>query len=280
MKDAPKFTPARRIEIEFRRAIDKLLRQTLDIPPGSTIGEILDRIGTVVSTELATLFSRRMVGELRVSNARSWREAARISGRGREIYQALSGELQGPVGDRMRELIRENAELITSIPDDLRQAVNREISGLQQQGLRSDVIAEYLRKRVPKLARTKAALIARTETAKAALALTEARSEGMGIDWYQWQTAEDQRVRDAHRAMNKVLVAWADPPAPEQLVGEESEGNYHAGGIYNCRCISLPIVDLDLVQWPAKVYSSGRVQRMTRGAFQKLSGMDRRLSVA
>lgn len=270
-----------RIEIDFRRAIEKLLARQLHIPPGSSIGEILDRISEVIRKEtifedLGVLFSRRMVTQVRAVNARSWREAARKAGRGQEMYSALKQELRGPVGVRLQELVRENAQLISSITAELRESINREVASLQEQGYRPSTVAEHIRRRVPELAHSRAALIARTEVSKAATALSQARSEDLGIAWYQWATSRDQRVRPSHRIMDKVLVRWADPPAPERLAHIESTlGNYPAGGAPNCRCIPLPLVNLNEITWPAKVYHSGRIERMTRGRFEKFSGLRR-----
>lgn len=275
------FETPRRIEVEFRRAIENLLLTRLNIPPGATISEILDRISEVIRTEtnfekLGLLFSRRMVGQVKAINARSWREAARKAGRGQEIYASLRAELAGKIGERVNELVEENAQLISTIPQDIRESVAREIARLEQEGLRPNSIAEYIRLRIPKLAQSRAALIARTETAKAVTALTQARSEDLGIEWYQWLTAKDQRVRPAHKVFEKVLVRWEDPPAPEAFVRINSTlGRYNAGEAPNCRCVAIPVVDLDLITWPARVYRRGRIERMTRGRFARLAGIRR-----
>ena len=125
----------------------------------------------------------------------------------------------------------------------------------------------------PKLAENRIRLIARTEISRAETDLTRARAERIGADWYQWATSEDQRVRKSHKNMDKVLVAWNDPPNPEVLVNEKSNaGHYNGGSTYNCRCLCLPIISLDEISWPARVYSAGSITRMTRAKFSKLSG--------
>jgi uncharacterized protein with gpF-like domain len=70
--------------------------------------------------------------------------------------------------------------------------------------------------------------------------------------------------------MQGVLVEWNDPPAPELLVGKSGEGYYHAGNIYNCRCIAMPLVSIDDVSWPHRVYTNGKVQTMSLAAFKRL----------
>jgi hypothetical protein len=72
--------------------------------------------------------------------------------------------------------------------------------------------------------------------------------------------------------MSDVLIAWSDPPSPEQLFGEKSYGKYHAGNIFNCRCYPEPLVELHYVNWPHKVYHGGQIKTMTLAQFERLIG--------
>jgi SPP1 gp7 family putative phage head morphogenesis protein len=177
--------------------------------------------------------------------------------------------MNGPVGLRVNELIAENARLILGLPDDLAQRTAAFVGREQRRGLRAAEIAKALEQKLPQVAQSRAKLIARTEVGKAETALTEARAERLGLAWYDWATSEDQRVRPSHRKMAKVLVAWSDAPAPEQLAGERSAGHYHPGGVWNCRCIALPLIDLDEVRWPHKVYSHGQIDLVSRRDFER-----------
>lgn len=269
-----------RIITEFRRSI----LRSLGISPHQTPLEVLRAFAeistnTTVLEDIAARLASHMVTQVRTSNARSWREAARKASRGREIYEALQREMRFGIGDKVNDLIAENAKLISSIPSKVRSEVNNEIADMQLQGLRPETIREHLRVRIPQLTRHRAALIARTEVGKAAMAITQVRSENLGIEWYQWATSEDQRVRPSHRKLDKVLVAWNDPPAPEALDGIRSNlGHYNAGNAPNCRCDAYPIVSLDTITWPARVYSGGSIRRMTRGQFAEFSGIRRRVA--
>lgn len=279
------FTPPRRIEREYEALINRLFRKYLPLGELLTPESVLRAFAGLatnqsVLTSIAGGIATRMVTHLRNANARSWRAAATESGKGRAIFEAIEAELHSGVGLRMEQLVAENARLISSIPERVRGEVNNEISRLQLQGLRPEVVADYLRRRVPQITRAKAALIARTETGKAATALTQARSEDLGLGWYQWQSAEDQRVRPAHKLMDKCLVSWQDPPAPEVLAHLKNQGHYAPGGIYNCRCVALPIVNLNVISWPARVYINGTLRRMSRAAFAELSGVWQRRAAA
>ncbi len=223
--------------------------------------------------EAAETIARRMVTGVAVANARSWRQAAHRSLQGRRIFEALKTEMQGPVGLRVNDLIERNARLIRSLPEDIAQRTARYIAREQQRGKRANAIAEALEKRVPEFTRNRVSLIARTEVSKAETALSQARAERLGVDWYEWATSEDQRVRASHRLLDQVLVRWADPPSPEQLAGERSTlGHYNPGGAPNCRCVALPLIALDEVRWPHKVYEHGRIEWMGRREFERWAG--------
>jgi SPP1 gp7 family putative phage head morphogenesis protein len=271
----PDFRTTQRLEDDYRRAIERLIIKYLKVPADATWQDIRRKVAQLAKNKtflerLSRVISRQMVTMVNRSNASSWQEAAAESSRGRAIYSALREGMRGPVGIRVREIVSENARLISSIPQYLRVSVNRQIAEAQREGLRPETIAKQLLARVPQLTRSRARLIARTEVAKATTGLTEARSEEMGIGWYLWSTSRDSRVRPSHRKMENVLVAWNDPPAPELLVGEQSAGRYHAGEIYNCRCDAQPVVTLDIFKWPMKVFSRGRIQYMTRARFENL----------
>lgn len=257
------FSPALRIEAQFRRSIVRIVRNFLERGDRGTLDE------------LAELVAQRMLGELERSNDRAWREM--IDARSMQIYEGLQREMQNGIGTRRRELVAENARLITRVPERIRTSVNLEIARMGERGMRPDVVAQYLERRIPQLTRRHAAAIARTETSKAASALTRARSESLRIDWYEWLTAKDQRVRASHRLMEKVLVSWKEPPNPEGLDHVSSRlGHYHAGNAPNCRCVSVPLISLAQVAWPARVYWNNAIHRMTMAQFAELSGIQRR----
>src|SRR6185312_398378 len=255
--------------LDYARSIRRLLTDFLvDVQSPSDLYNIA---ANGRFSMLADEVAHRMVAQAAVRNARSWKYAARQAMRSREIYQALEIEMSGPVGYAVRRMVQENASLIRSIPGDLARRMTKHITERQQSGVRAETISEELRKWLPHIAKSKANLIARTETARAETAFTRARAENLGLTHYQWLSAEDSRVRKSHRLMDKVLVRFDDPPSPEALAHEHSTlGKYNAGSAPNCRCICAPLVSLDEVRWPAKVYRAGRIQRLTKSQFTNL----------
>jgi hypothetical protein len=72
--------------------------------------------------------------------------------------------------------------------------------------------------------------------------------------------------------MQGVLIRWSDPPAPEQLKGIKSTlGHYHAGDAPNDRCYAAPLIDVDRINWPHKVYVNSQIIMMTRSRFIQLA---------
>lgn len=214
---------------------------------------------------------KRMVTPLAMSNLRNWRKAAREQTKSKQLYNSLMQEIQECLKRDIDSQVLENAALIRTLPNDVAQKVVKDVSDMALAGERASSIASVIREKTDQHARASARLIARTEVSKTTTALTKARAENLGLKWYVWRTVQDgDRVRKSHREMEGVLVRWDNPPSPEQLVGEKSEGYYHAGNIWNCRCYPEPLIEISDIQWPAKVYLNGQIRRMGRREFEQL----------
>lgn len=282
MKD-PSFHRPLRLEEVYRREIQRLIDSYLKMPDITTLGELNVRMveygkSSNFLQKYAQTIAERMVNRIVVQNERSWRVAARKSNRGGEIYQMLRSSLQGDTGRRVQQLIDENALLIRSVPQNVARTLVRHIQTETLKGRRSSDIMKDIAPKMQQMKRYEIQRLARTEVAKADTAVTRTRAEAIGLNWYQWQTAEDGRVRDSHKHMDKVLINWNDAPSPEQLDKMKSQGHYHAGNIYNCRCVALPIVTLNEISFPAKVYYSGSIKRMSRNQFALISGVNKQLA--
>ena len=214
---------------------------------------------------------KRMVTPLSVDNMRTWRQAARKSTKGKFLYRVLMEELDQGIGHVINNQVISNASLIRTLPNDVAQKVTKNIAEEVLKGERARSIEQIIRQETDKHSRASARLIARTEVSKTQSALTQARSEQIDLRWYVWRTALDgDRVRKSHRLMEGVLVNWKDPPSPEELAGEKSSGHYHAGNIYNCRCYPEPLLDIDDVRWPHKVYQNGQIISMGKRQFEQI----------
>ena len=266
---------ADRISKSYSSAMSSTMRKLLKgIDKEDDIVSAINKILSLKSfTDWAEFLAYNMINRVYKSTYKSWREAAQDSNRGKLIYQLLKKELQGPVGATVNDLIIRNSRLIKSLPVELGEEISIYIQKRTVEGVRPEQIKKEIMVKAPQLTEARAKLIARTETSKAHTALTEARSLSLNIPAYVWRTSKDERVRDSHKHMEGVVIFWNDPPNPEKLIGKKSYGNYHAGNIFNDRCYPSPIIILDDLTFPVKVYRNGNIVKMSKKQLSELMGV-------
>ncbi|WP_297428684.1 phage minor head protein [Clostridium sp.] len=280
-KDTAKdlWQPKRRIELTYQRSLRALMRKLeKELKGKNDLASILNTIKKFTKSkefqEHAYAAARKMVTSVFTDVGKTWRTAARVNSKGREIYEVLKNEIDTtPIGISIREQVERNAKLITEVPRTVSEEITDYVTKRAFEGRRASDISEELQSKYPKMFKSKVDLIARTETSKASTALTKARCDNLGIKAYIWRTSEDSRVRTSHDHMDDVIIFWDNPPSPEALVKEKNVGNYHAGNIYNCRCYAEPIIRLDFVKWPHKVYYNNKISYMTRKQFEQIAGI-------
>lgn len=198
-----------------RAQIDALMRQYAD-----TI------------TPWAQDLAGKVVAQIDFQNRRAYARHTRKMSRG------LRAELDSaPTGEMMRLMMAEQVELIRSLPTEAAQRVHEIAQKNLTTGARyDDLVAEIMR--TGEVTKSRATLIARTETARTGSNLTMARAMHVGSVEYTWETVRDEAVRPSHRRMQGQVVAWADPPELDGLRG-------HAGCLPNCRCYPAPLIPGD-----------------------------------
>lgn len=177
--------------------------------------------------------TRRMLAEINQRDERMWATQAQ------EMGIALRKELHNaPTGQVMRQLMSEQVQMITSLPTEAAQRVHDlVIKGMEDSARADEVTREILRS--GEVTESRAKLIARTEVARSASALTQARAQHIGSTQYIWRTSGDSDVRPGHRAMNGKVCEWANPPAVDE---NGRVMHHHPGAIWNCRCYPEPII--------------------------------------
>lgn len=268
---------SRRIENEYLKSLYTLCDMFRKI--AESVGEdqqlYLQRMNNFQNSyqyeKFITSAVKRMVTPISVMNEQTWRKAARKSTRSKFLYNLLVDEIKQNHESTINDQIIENASLIRTLPNDVAEKVVKTIAEEAIKGKRARTIESIIKEDTDKHSRASARLIARTEVAKTQSAITKARSQALDMQWYVWRTALDgNRVRKSHRLMEGVLVNWNDPPSPEELAGEQNVGRYHAGNIWNCRCYSEILIDVDDVKWPHKVYKNGQITKMSKTEFMKI----------
>ena len=220
--------------------------------------------------------ARRMATMLAVGQKADWRAAASASSQGRKIYQLLMKETTNTaVGQTITDIVAQNAQLIKTVPQNMAGKIAELVRKRRFEGERPETILQEILEQQPHLREFEARRIARTESAKASTALTEARAEAMNLEFYIWRTAKDgDRVRKSHQIMEGVLCRWSEPPDPEAMAGERSYGSYHPGGIFNCRCFPQVIVALEDITFPIKAHKGGNITTIPNmNALRKYYGL-------
>jgi SPP1 gp7 family putative phage head morphogenesis protein len=206
------------------RIIEGFGPMTLEIFP--ELKQLLDAYAAALKPWAAKTASR-MIQEINERDRDSWRSL------GNAISSQLLRDIQSaPVGGPMREILASQVELITSLPTQAAERVHEiTLKGLEDSSRASEYAKEILRS--GEVTKSRATLIARTETARTASTLTMVRAMHAGSEGYFWETSEDGDVRPSHREMQGKFVRWDDPPTTDGLVG-------HAGCTPNCRCWPRP----------------------------------------
>jgi SPP1 gp7 family putative phage head morphogenesis protein len=228
----------RRAETQYALKLRRVAQQIGDLingfPPGDpsvvpTMTDMLRRYAEAL-TPWAEATAARMLFDVNRRDEAAWAEQAK------EMSCALRDELRtAPTGEIMRALLAEQVTLIKSLPLDAAQRVH----DLTLKGIEDSTRAKEISKEIQRsglVSKNRANLIARTEVARTASVLTQARAEHIGSEGYIWRTSNDSDVRHSHREMNGKYVRWDTPP-------RLSDGTVtHAGQIYNCRCYPEPVI--------------------------------------
>ncbi|WP_256579573.1 phage minor head protein [Pseudomonas sp. NC02] len=228
---------ASRAERQYQSSLSQVARQVGSIingfPPGDpaaepTITTMLDRYADLLN-DWAVSTASKMLVEVNQQDRKAWAVMTE------NMSKALREEIRNaPTGRVMQGLLAEQVTLIKSIPLDAAKRVHElTLQGIED-GTRASEIAKEIQ-RSGEVSESKAKLIARTEVARTASTLTEARARSVGSEGYIWRTSGDSDVRHSHAEMNGKFVRWDSPPTLDKMTG-------HAGCFPNCRCYPDPVI--------------------------------------
>jgi len=228
----------RRAEIQYGRDLRGVAREI-----GRLVGMLAEGESENTLIRALELYAETIRPWARASAARmladvSRRDQAMWNTLARSMSRNLREEIEHmPLGDLFRQLQASQVALITSLPLKAAQQVHEmmaeaRISTAERAGTLASRIGA-----LGDITASRAMLIARTETARAASNLVQARAQFVGSEGYIWRSSGDTDVRPLHKKLNGKYIRWDDPP----VAGERGE-KAHAGCIYNCRCFSEPVL--------------------------------------
>jgi SPP1 gp7 family putative phage head morphogenesis protein len=234
------FSQALKAERQYAIQLRRIVRHVYNIVHGAwhysiaatlQIKDMLARYSALIRpwAEAAT---RRMHTEVAARNLAQWEKYAKVMGV--EIERDIRS---APVGEALRVALQNQVHLITRIPRDIAERVHElTMKGLIE-GTRAEDVREMILEAVKGLAKWKATLIARTETARTASLYTEVRAKAVGSTHYIWRSMHDARTRPSHRRLDGMVCEWSDPP-----LSDPPDYHSHPGCIWNCRCYAEPLI--------------------------------------
>jgi uncharacterized protein with gpF-like domain len=250
-----RFTRARNAEIQYgaqiRRIADQigLLASAFNPEdPASAAGieQMLKEYSRIIAP-WARNTANRMLADVAKRDEKMWFEqSAEI---GRNLREEIA---EAPTGQIMQRLLDEQVTLITSLPLEAAQRVHElALRGITEGSRGGDIYQMIMAS--GEVAKSRATLIARTETARTASVLTQARAEWIGSDGYIWRNVGDADVRPhigikgfarlntlklgSHRKLEGTFQRWDSPP-----IASENGKRMHPGCIYNCRCYAEVVI--------------------------------------
>jgi SPP1 gp7 family putative phage head morphogenesis protein len=245
-KAEEEFRAARNAHATYSRQLRQMARQVAriieaNIPPdhkgpfsAAIVGKVQAALAryTQAIDPWARAVALRMLAQVNRRDRTAW--ASYAEGMGLAIRKEIHS---APIMPIIGRLVHEQAQLITSLPMEAAQEVQRRAMESIETGRRFPEriaeIKEQLERAHPDAMESwllnRATLIARTETARAQSTLTMARAEHIGSDSYIWRTAEDWKVRESHRKLNNSVQRWDAPP-----LSDPPDYHSHPGMIWNC----------------------------------------------
>lgn len=237
-KEKASFRSARQAEVKYGAQLRSIAEQCGVIIRGLTpkggvpdpaVVERALRAYSVMIEPWAKAVGARMLADVSRRDEAVWKSIAS------DMSRALHEEIRSaPTGEALTRLLKEQVNLITSLPLRAAERVHKLAIESRVTGARFDTIVEEIQ-RSGRVTKSRATLIARTEVARAASGLVQARATYVGSDGYIWRTAEDGDVRKSHKRMAGQFVPWNRPPVTDGMAG-------HAGQLPNCRCYPEPVI--------------------------------------
>lgn len=153
---------------------------------------------------------------------------------------SVSGEYYEQI---MNAVINENIALIKSIPQDVLKDMQVALS----QGIISGNQKELIKslKRIKGVSKDRAVFIARDQIHKAVESFKQVQNTALGIEYYEWLTADDERVSSGiggHAQNNHRIFKYG---SNEAIISHSNKRGYYygkPGDRPNCRCIAVGVI--------------------------------------
>jgi SPP1 gp7 family putative phage head morphogenesis protein len=227
---------------------------TADAEPASEMGEAASMSAKLATLRLVPLTPTEIEGVGKPAARQSMRSArkqvisagvsqTRLSERlGIHVEELIGIDVAPTVAERaaLTAWAKEGTDLISTVGQEIVAGLDAEIMDAARRGLLTKDLRKIVSQRLGIGARH-AQFIARDQIAKLNSKITESTQKAAGIESYKWRSSRDQRTRERHRELDGTIHRWDDPPVVDPKTGRRD----HPGEDYQCRCVAIPVVDLD-----------------------------------
>lgn len=153
----------------------------------------------------------------------------------------------------LEKWVNENVGLITAIPNEMLDDMKRIVLDSYLKGDTVTTITKQIQ-HCYGITKAHSRLIARDQIGKLNSQITCYQQKQCGINQYIWRTAGDSRVRDSHKELDRKAFDWDHPPVVDRKTGRRC----HPGEDYQCRCIAMPVFNLEKLDLPV----DGRAEKI------------------
>lgn len=142
----------------------------------------------------------------------------------------------------LQEWLSDNLDLIKTIPQDVIHGMEDKIMDRYLAGGTAREIAKDIRDTCH-VSKGRARFIARDQIGKLQSKMTQYQQEDAGVAEYIWSANRDSKTRPQHRFLDGKKFRWDSPPISDPKRGRRC----HPGEDYGCRCVALPVFNLNVM---------------------------------
>lgn len=205
---------------------------------------LIDQLTRATENHTAMLsVIRRMFDQVDRYNQKEWDAITKsvfgVPVRGQAIYPMKQDADEDDIAKLKDVWVQQNLDLISSIDVETMQKIRDRMAECIIQNVDSASLTKYLIQDIKDIAGVevnRATLIGADQVGKLNGRLSQYRQQHAGVDEYKWSSCHDSRVRPVHAARDGHIYAWNNPPP---------DGN--PGHPIRCRCVALPVIDLDKI---------------------------------
>jgi SPP1 gp7 family putative phage head morphogenesis protein len=182
-----------------------------------------------------------------------------ISGAIHKLFNVNISQYEPWLKSMISSFTTNNLKLITALRQNVSDEVHRIISsgikaGKRVEKIRKELEGSTLQSGVFSKVKIRASLIARDQVGKLNGDITRARQREIGVEFYVWRGTRDERIREAHDALDGKYCSWEDGTVYADTLQDAKEGNWKQrssiaafegapGEDFQCRCYAEPIFD-------------------------------------